>query len=703
MKSKEKNILSLNGNWFYVKDAGENLTVDDLRSRLTKNSKLEKMRLPLNWELGGLHNFSGAVWFVKYFNPPDDEIDIANDTVSGNLNLLKFMGVDYTADVWLNWNYLGKHEGYFAPFYFNVTGHILNKNVLAVKVSSPYELPGKVWPDRKQLIKGIFNHHDCRPGGTSLQFGQDQNTGGIWNDVLLYFGYKIYLENIKITSALTVSKNKAAVSIKIKYLSAESSTEKIKINFKITSPDNETKVYQKFFQFGAVKGELNYRMEINGPQLWWSWDLGKPNLYRITISSGSFEQYEQNFSIRHLNLDGSSQFFINGKRLFLRGTNIIPAQFLSDLTKEKIKKIVSLIKEANINIVRVHAHVNKKELYEEFDKQGILVWQDFSLQWTYDASESFKANAIRQIKEMVNHLYNHASIAFWCCHNEPGEQIKTLDPFLEKAVLSEDTSRIVRRASNYEEHPYDGWYWGKKEHFIAAPMGPLVTEFGAQALPNLKSLKRIIPGEKLFPPDWKAWEYHNFQTDQTFNVAQIETGNSLDSFIRNSQQYQAGLIKTAIDFYRREKNDGITGIFQFMFIDCWPSITWSVIDYYGEKKPGYEILKSSYKPVYVSVFLKQSRYFPGKKLMIDISLINDLHKEFDKCSLVFLIDGLEYKKITDIALEADSKIFFSLENINLMLPEEIKSGKHNFKVVLNNKKKKSISESSFEIEVVERF
>ena len=124
MKSKEKNILSLNGNWFYVKDAGENLTADDLRSRLTKNSKLEKMRLPLNWELAGLHNFNGAVWFVKYFNPPDDEIDIANDTVSGNLNLLKFMGVDYTADVWLNWNYLGKHEGYFAPFYFGLNRRV---------------------------------------------------------------------------------------------------------------------------------------------------------------------------------------------------------------------------------------------------------------------------------------------------------------------------------------------------------------------------------------------------------------------------------------------------------------------------------------------------------------------------------------------------------------------------------------------------
>jgi beta-mannosidase len=693
MKNKNKNRLSLNGDWIYVKDAGEKLAVRDIFNLLNTNIKHSQMRLPLNWEPGGLHNFSGAVWFVKYFKSTDDAPD--------NLKLLKFMGVDYFAEVWLNWNYLGKHEGYFAPFYFNATKHILDKNVIVIKVSSPNEFPGKVWPDRKQLIKGIFNHHDCRPGGTSLQFGQDQNTGGIWNDILLQSGHKIYIENVKITSSLAASENKAAVLINIKYLSAINTAKKIKTAFTITSPDNETKIYQKLFQFKSGKGEINYRLEINNPQLWWSWDLGKPNLYHIIISSESFEAYEQQFGIRQIHLDEISQFVINGKRLFLRGTNIIPEQFLSNLTVEKIKKIVSLIKEANINIVRVHAHVNRKELYEEFDRQGILVWQDFSLQWTYDTSESFKLNALQQIKEMVNYLYNHPSIAFWCCHNEPGEQIKTLDPRLEKMVLSEDTSRIIRRASNYEEHPYDGWYWGKKEHFIATPMGPVVTEFGAQALPNKDSLKKIIPKQKLFPPDWKEWEYHNFQVDQTFNVAQIETGNSLDSFISNSQHYQSDLLKTAIDFYRCKKNDGITGIFQFMFIDCWPSISWSVVDYFGEKKSGYETIKSSYKPVYICVLLKQNRYFPGKKIAADVYLINDLHENYDNCNLIFFIDGTEHKRIKSITLGADSKIFFTAGKINLMLSERTKPGKHYLKVILNNKKKKLISESLFEIEVVD--
>src|SRR5690606_16483913 len=225
--------------------------------------------------------------------------------------------------------------------------------------------------------------------------------------------------------------------------------------------------------------------------LWWSYDVGEPALYSIQISSEVFEEQKLLYGIREVKLDENGQFFINNKSLFLRGTNIIPAQFLSDLSAEKIKRITQLIKNANINIVRVHAHVNRKELYEEFDKNGILVWQDFPLQWTYDESKNFYEDAQRQIKEMVNHLYNYSSVAFWCCHNEPGHQIDTLDKQLHKAVESEDQTRIIRTASNYEEHAYDGWYWGNKEHYAAAPMGPLVTEFGAQGIPTLNTLKKF--------------------------------------------------------------------------------------------------------------------------------------------------------------------------------------------------------------------
>ena len=682
--------ISLNGYWNYIPDQNEQLTIDKVLKSVDKKS-LNRMKLPVNWQLAGLDNFSGAVWFIKKFR-------LIKTAVRDKPVILNFNGIDYFADVWLNGKYIGTHEGYFQPFYFDISGSILeNKNVIVVKVTSPLEEPGEVWPHHKRLIKGIFNHHDCRPGGWDLKHGQDKNTGGIWNDVYLTANENLYIENLKISSKLS-SANNAAVLVSVNIYNRYSASQQHKFKLQLTSPDHTVRRYSYIKNIKPGRSNISFVISLKNPQLWWSWDLGKQNLYYLSIKSAELNINNIKFGIREVKLDEKSNFYLNGKKLFLRGTNIIPAQFLSELTRAKIKNIVRKIKEANINIVRVHAHVNRKELYEEFDRQGILVWQDFALQWTYDESEMFVTNAVSQIKDMVTHLYNHPSIAFWCCHNEPGEQIKTLDPFLYDAVLSEDNSRIIRIASNYEEHAYDGWYWGSKEHYAAAPMGPIVTEFGAQALPEISSLKKFIPKNKLFPPKWKYWKYHNFQYDQTFNVAEIEMGNSIEEFVSNSQYYQAELLQTAIDFYRREKNKKITGIFQFMFIDCWPSITWSVVDFYDKPKMGYNTLQKAFQPVYVSVKLRQRKYLAGSKLQIDLWLINDLYQTFNQNKIVVKLNRKKLGELVIKEINTNSNQFIDYEQINIFLPEKIKKGIYKVSVeLLTGKNNRLISINDFKI------
>jgi len=689
--------ISLDGLWKYIPDSECHLSIEDIISKLSSEKEIRSMKIPTNWQLAGLNNFSGTVWFIKTFSLKEKILD-------NELAILKFFGVDYFADVWLNSKFLGHHEGYFQSFYFDVTNAIdlYSKNVLIVEVNSPLEEPGKVWPDKKKLIKGIFNHHDCRPGGWSLEHGQDKNTGGIWNNIELEFTRKIFIENIKIETKLNQTEKSANIILDIKYYNTFRQNRVVRIFIEVFDPTNKTVIKKEFeVKLKSKRGETEVSFKINSPKLWWCWELGKQNLYKLKINSQYFNSQEILFGIREVKLDEKSQFFLNGERLFLRGTNLIPTQFLSELTREKISNLVSLIKEANINIVRSHAHVNRKELYDEFDKQGILVWQDFALQWTYDESEKFKRNAVSQIKDMVFQFYNHPSIAFWCCHNEPGKQIKSLDPFLYDAVLNEDKSRVVRLASNYEEHAYDGWYWGNKEHFAATPMGPLVTEFGAQALPQLSSLKKFLTKESINPPDWKLWHYHNFQYEQTFNIAQIEKGKDTESFIHNSQQYQADLIKTAVDFYRRKKNNGITGIFQFMFIDCWSSITWSVIDYYGKKKLGYETLKLAYQPVYVSIFIRQKRYFKGAKLNIDLWMINDVHKRFGNCKANFYFDSKKLAERKNIFVGKDSITQIKNDEIDIHLPTKIKKGIYTIKIELLDSNRKLLSLNNFHIEIVD--
>ncbi|MCF8240664.1 MAG: hypothetical protein K9J16_04695 [Melioribacteraceae bacterium] len=686
--------ISLNGSWLFVKDADEMFSFNEVFTLFNDEKHDGEMIIPVNWQLAGLYNFNGACWFRKEFT--------INKFNSNDIVRLHFAGVDYFCEVWINGNKIGEHEGYFQSFHFDIEKYLHKSlpNELIVKTASPLEEPGKVWPHKKKLIKGIFNHHDCRPGGWSLERGQEKNTGGIWNDVYIASG-SVLIDTITVTPGINWDDNTAAV--KVKSFCSSSIKRNVKFTFQLSSPKNEIVNYDREIKLAAGINELTSTITIDDPQLWWCADLGTPYLYNLKIISGNLELADVNFGIRKVFMDDQKQFYINNKKLFLRGVNLILTQFLSDLTSEKINNLIALLKEANVNIVRIHAHVNRNELYEALDEAGILVWQDFALQWTYEESDEFTENAVTQIRDMVRMLYNHPSIAVWCCHNEPGNQIDSLDPVLSKAVQGEDTTRIIRTASNYEEHPYDGWYWGNKEHFAAAPMGPLVTEFGAQALPEKKSLLKFLTKDEMEIPDWNKWEYHNFQYEQTFNVAEIDAGNSVEEFIVYSQKYQAELIKTAVDFYRRKKFNPITGIFQFMFIDCWESISWSVIDYYGIKKQGFYSLKEAFQPLYVSVFLRQRKYFPGSKLQTDVWIINDLHKDFNDCVLRVMLNNQLIGSIEHINTEANEIRFWEYKSIDILLPLDagISSQKIIFQLVEKNEEK-ILSESVSEIEFVKK-
>jgi len=686
---RQDNIL-LSGQWKMLPDKDNIYNYNEV-SGLERINKINKnTKVPVNWELAGLHNYNGTVWFIKKFDAE----------TSKKLVVLLFKGIDYFSDVWLNDNYLGSHEGYFQHFSYDVSGIIKKKdNLLVVKVISPFEEPGSVWPLKKNLIKGIFNHHDCRPGGWSPQHGQDKNTGGIWNDVILNYRNNVFIESIKISSEINYAKNIAAVKTDLFYLSNLDTPKKDIIKIEIISSSGNKIKLDIPVQLQPGNNKLSLVIEIADPELWWTWDLGEPSLYKMSLSGKLIEKYTFSFGIRDVKLDDKKVFYLNNKRLFLRGTNIIPEQFLSTLGNKRIAQQVKMIKEANINIIRMHAHINRSEYYDECDKSGILVWQDFPLQWTYNNSIEFQENAVKQIKDMVRQYFNHPSIAFWCCHNEPGEQIKSLDPLLYSAVLSEDDTRIIRLASNYEEHPYDGWYWGSMEHFVSLPMGPMVTEFGAQGLPEVKSLKKFIPFKKLWKPDWDFWKYHNFQYDQTFLIAQIEKGKTIGDFVYNSQAYQSDLLKTAIDFYRRGKYDKVTALFQFMFIDCWPSITWSVVDYFGSPKKAYYTLQKAFQPVYVSVKVRQKKYLPGSKLNLDLWIINDLHKEFKNCTINFSLKGKELNEIKIDKIDKDSVRYISWENLQVYLPVNLKPAKYELNIKLNSLNLLSVN--SYEIDIVE--
>lgn len=621
----------------------------------TNPSKWQAIAVPANWYLAG-YDLSGVVWYRYRF--------AGDPRLADKMVQLVFEGVDYTADVWLNEQYLGFHEGYFQTFRFDISQYLRTDgdNELLVRVNSPKEIENQDWSLYKRLIKGVLSHHDARPGGAWSANGQDRNTGGIWAPVYLQVSEKVAIEQVKITPHADIPRQRGVAEVALNITLTENTAQPITLQWQL-GPENFPGVADNFqtttVQLRSGANQLKIPIVAENAQLWQTWEQGKPNLYRLTIQAKEgdrlLDETQAVFGFRTIAFDDRERVWkLNGKRLFIRGTNYIASQWLSEMTPAKYQFDLELMKRANINAVRVHAHITGSDFYDLSDRAGILVWQDFPLQWGYTEDPQFATEAVKQAKDMVDLLYNHPSIMAWSLHNEPPwdaswmkYKYKTYNPQLNRRLDRQlytnlrgfDRTRYLHLYSSTSEHPWWGWYSNTYQKYAEPTSEPIITEFGAQALPDLRSLRRIFDEAELWPDteaEWQKWEYHNFQRHETFNLAKVAMGNNPQEFVNNTQQYQANLIKFAAEAYRRQRYQPVASIFQFMFVECWPSINWAIVDYWRNPKSGYTSLQQAYQPILPLVENPPSPTLQaGKAIEFNVWAINDLWKSFPNSKLTY--------------------------------------------------------------------
>ena len=590
--------VSLNGKWKYYVD--EDKTGKELGYWKIKfdDSNWESMEIPSNWYLQGL-DYNGVVWFRRKF-----DLDFSDEDV---IEII-FQGVDYHAKIWINEAYLGEHEGYFGAFKFQISNKIVKKgNILAVRCCAPYD-PG--FPLKKKLFKGGLVHWDLRPGTVSLR-GQEKGSGGIWQSVYLKNLRMIGIENVRI-SPIFQDKNISA-SVDLELNNCQNS--KIDVLIRISAePFNFNGVSEKYEEDLSLKpgiNNFNSQIDFKDPKLWWTWDLGEPNLYQLKIkilkNQELINQKEITFGLRELE-EKEDSWYLNGVPVFLRGSCYLASCWLSEMTLEKFEKDIKLVKEANMNILRNGYHIEPQIFYDVCDREGILIWNDFPLLWDYDVSRSRIKEACRQMKEFVLQFYNHPSIVIWCCHCEPmsANQI-TLDISLKRTIqILDKSNRTILLAAEHRSHPFVGWYYSTYYNFLTLPGGKNPNEFGAQALPNVNSKFWLDMGRENWWPINEEWEYRDFQKFITLYLAEVlkdhKGGVTLKQFIKSTQSYQAELLKFGLEAFRRGKGK-IHGAILFTFSDAWPSITWSIVDYYRNPKEGFYTVKKAFQPVLCSIEL----------------------------------------------------------------------------------------------------
>jgi len=514
--------MNLAGLWHYSTDDSPEFQRPEY-----DDSAWASMRLPQNWFLGGLDHH-GVVWYRREFR---------HRNRPGKYATLRFDGVDYFAEAYLNGEFLGRHSGYFEPFEFDVTPTLRSgKNLLAVRVESPYETPGlDGWYLHKKLIKGVLNHHDCRPGGAWQPVGQSDNTGGIWNRIAYEVHGAVTIEQVLLQADWNARTPLLHADLRVNNRNPQLRSQ---VEIRCTPENFVGQAYQASQTLEVPEGRSQHTLALPVPDVvrWQPWDRGEPNLYKVSLTLEG-TTFATLFGFRTVRVEDGFQWSINEEPYFPRGSNYIASQWLSETLFPEVsqgknhpfgghlpdqppgskashppswfERDVALAKGANLNLLRVHAHVLPPEFHEACDRAGMLVWQDFPLQWGYTDEGDFQDEAERQVRAMLALLYNHPSIVAWCCHNESPSDApwmatragghhnpahnRDLDIRLERTARELDPTRFVHQNSGTGDgHAYPGWYVGSWHDFKDLPGAPFVTEYGAQGLPNKENLLRTF-------------------------------------------------------------------------------------------------------------------------------------------------------------------------------------------------------------------
>jgi len=377
-------------------------------------------------------------------------------------------------------------------------------------------------------------------------------------------------------------------------------------------------------------------LHLDNPRVWWSYDLGSPELYNLTacveIGGAVSDKKDVEFGVRsitsRLTEEGWRQFTLNGKDVLIKGAGWTDDLFLRD-TPESILRQVEYVKDMNLNTIRFENIWGKDDtVYTLCDRLGVLALVGWSCQWEWEDycglpevdgygcinGEKVEDLAVKYFHDQVVRLHNHAAVIGWMTGSD-----RIPNPRLEARYMEiynvEEYRPYICSAKHLQssmgwsgtkmEGPYeyvtpDYWYRDKD---CGGAFG-FNTETGIGAnLPQLESLRKMIPAEDLWPLS-KSWDYHCTTSGSAMNSTQMlqtvingEYGgfNGLEDFVLKAHAVDYDGTRAMFESFRARMPLS-TGIVQWMLNSAWPSLYWQLYDFYGAPTAGYYGTKKACEP-----------------------------------------------------------------------------------------------------------
>lgn len=450
-------------------------------------------QLPASWLTHSpeMRHYQGLVWYQRRFDTP---------LRPGMRAFLRFGAANYSAEVWLNGQRLGRHEGGFTPFAFEVTD--------------------KLRASGNRLVAGVDSQHSER--GIPPPVTDWETYGGITRAVTLVWVPETFVDDawVRLTND-----GRIAADVTLDGASKAGLPVRLAIPKLGVSASGRT----------DAAGKLT--LTLRAPRALRRWSPDDPSLYDVEIAAGE-DRWRDRIGFRTVKVEGS-RILLNGKPVFLRGISVheeeLGANPARTMTPANARALLTEVKTGlNGNFARLAHYPHAETMVRAADQMGLIVWSEIPVYWRIGFSDpEVLAKARRMLAEMILRDRNRASIALWSVGNETPLS-EPRNAFMRQLALDAkalDPSRLVTAALLTEReqgaagpvmvlndplaealdvlavNTYNAWYSGDRPADVPgiawrvpADKPLILSEFGADAKIGLR-------GEGKFTVDYQADYY----------------------------------------------------------------------------------------------------------------------------------------------------------------------------------------------------
>lgn len=602
-------------------------------------------------------------WFRKRFTVP-------NEFRAQQVRLMA-EGVDYYAHYWLNGKYLGRSEGAFGAAKFILDNvRYGRENELIVRVDcGGYKLGKKGGAPPASLVKSELW------SGWAIG-AKDFNTVGIWQPLRLVANDWPCLER-PFLRTVNLADKQATVRATVEVCTIQQDA--IKPDKAAEKPYRVTvAVRGKGWESPPVTGTVEVRplggtvladvdLTVANPRLWWPNGLGEQPQYEAEIvlsrDGKPLDRLTVPFAIRTIERkQGQMQrtsyeatewiFHVNGRPMFVKGTNWMPIDALGDVSPENYEWHLSMMRDAGIQMIRIWGGgiLETEAFYDLCDRYGLMVWQDFPLTCGWEAAQINRTLWTNTVMWTIFRLRNHPSLAFWCGGNEfppDSPANRALVAAMSRWCRLLDGTRPFMAASPDEGdiHSYQQWdaSWAWRSELVR---GPFISEWGSHGMPSPQTYAQIVSpkeadariGPTLLKMDPKLMQqafpeitYHwvEFQRDRLPQM--LSRGSAFDQLAatplgRFSEAINAG----AAEFYKYSAEAARFGYPQnggllfWVWKRPWPICGIQICDGLGQPLATYYDVKRGYSSPWPCLIAPHLNYVPGEKVELRTAVLTEL-------------------------------------------------------------------------------